>query len=246
MIKLGLIGSPISHSLSPKIFSEIFQGQGMEGSYDLFEFKEIDRASLEQLFTHFGLTGVNVTIPLKQTIMPFLDEIHPLAERIGAVNTVVKEGEKFVGYNTDYHGIITSLNLLKTPPTKALVLGNGGASKAVQTVLKDFNIPFFVVNRKGTEITYKTLTTEQAMECHWWINCTPVGSPSAAAEYLPLPYSVLTKEFAIFDLVYSSTPTPLLQTAQLYDAEIIGGQIMLNEQAKKAWSYFRAAYYKNL
>jgi shikimate dehydrogenase len=198
------------------------------------------------LFDHFQLTGVNVTIPLKEKVIPLLDHVHPLAKRIGAVNTIVKEGNELVGYNTDYHGIVSSLNILRTKPKKALILGNGGASKAVQTVLNDFHIPCLVVSRRGAQMNYNELNAEIAMSCNWWINCTPVGSPGLINDYLPLPYSVLTDEFAIFDLVYSDMPTPLLQTAQLYDAEIIGGQIMLNEQAKKAWMYFRAAYYKNL
>lgn len=246
MIKLGLVGFPIAHSQSPKLFDALFASSKLEGQYALFEHETIDRESLQQLFHQHGLTGINVTIPLKQRIMDCLDQIHPLAERIGAVNTVVFDAGQFIGYNTDYQGIKVSLNLLKTPLNRVMLLGDGGASRAVQTVLSDFGIPFDVVSRRGKDYNFLNLRKEWVADHNVWINATPVGSPKIPNEYLPLPYSVLSDEFAIFDLVYDPMPTPLMQTAELYGAETLGGLIMLKEQAKQAWTYFHAAYYKNL
>jgi shikimate dehydrogenase len=216
----------------------------LKGNYRLFQYPEMDGLLMRYLFEENQLTGVNITIPFKEAALHWVDRVSPLAQRIGAVNTIVFENGELVGYNTDYDGIKTSLNLLGDPKP-ALIFGSGGASKAVQSVLTDFDIPFQVVSRY-TGFTYEGLDAEIASNYPWWINCTPIGSPLYLNDYLPLPYSVLSKEFAIFDLVYDPNPTFLLQRAVDAGAKAVGGKLMLTEQAKKAWTKFRAAYYKNL
>lgn len=181
--------------------------------------------------------------------MPFLDRIDPKALRIGAVNTVVKEGETLVGYNTDYYGIRATLEALGAPKDGwkgALVLGNGGAAKAVAAVLTDLSVPYLVVGRATAPWTFETLPKEVAAKYPLWIHCTPVGGPPYLRNILPLPYGVLTKEFAIFDLIYNPEPTALMERAADSGARTIGGRLMLETQAKHAWKLFREAYYKNV
>lgn len=244
MLKLGLIGSPIGHSLSPTIFNQFFLEESLEASYELFGMKKLPAEGIKSFMQQQNLIGLNVTIPHKVAVIPQCDVVHATAERIGAVNTLVLEGERLVGYNTDYDGIYRSFEHLGDAPEHALIFGNGGASKAVQSVLADHEIDFTVVARSSGDISFEALTDSMARRSLWWINTTPVGSVGNPLDLLPLPYAVLNEEFAIFDLVYRPVVTPLMQTGILAKSTVIGGEIMLNEQAKKAWILFRAAYYK--
>ena len=204
----------------------------------------MDVHGIRELFKKDGLTGINITIPFKEQALQWVDKVDPKAQSIGAINTIVKDGEWLIGYNTDIAGIISSLDELG-PEKPTLVLGSGGAAKALCTVLEARQTPYLLVQRQGA-ITYSSLTVEQASKYPRWINCTPVGGPKYPGDYLPLPYKVMTKEFAIFDMNYEPNPTPMMLRGKEMGAAVIGGNLMLTEQAKEAWKLFHAAYYKNL
>ena len=204
----------------------------------------MDVHGIRELFKKDGLTGINITIPFKEQALQWVDKVDPKAQSIGAINTIVKDGEWLIGYNTDIAGIISSLDELG-PEKPTLVLGSGGAAKALCTVLEARQTPYLLVQRQGA-ITYSSLTVEQASKYPRWINCTPVGGPNYPGDYLPLPYKVMTKEFAIFDMNYEPNPTPMMLRGKEMGAAVIGGNLMLTEQAKEAWKLFHAAYYKNL
>jgi shikimate dehydrogenase len=214
------------------------------GSYNCYERTVMDVQGIRELFKKEGLTGINITIPFKETALQWVDKVDPNAQSIGAINTIVKDGEWLIGYNTDIAGISSSLDELG-PEKPTLVLGSGGAAKALCTVLEARQTPYLLVQRQGA-ITYSSLTVEQASKYPRWINCTPVGGPKYPGDYLPLPYKVMTKEFAIFDMNYEPNPTPMMLRGKEMGAAVIGGNLMLTEQAKEAWKLFHAAYYKNL
>lgn len=245
-MKLGLIGFPIDHSLSPGLHQGFMEASKLEGSYDLFPMQSITREGLKHLFTTHELTGCNVTIPLKEVVLPLLDQIDPPAKAIGAVNTIVLESGDLVGYNTDCAGIEKALDELNSDAPSALIFGTGGAAKAVQYVLNQRGITATMLTRKSGPNNYNALTAEDFNKHKLWINCTPLGGPDYTDVHLPIPYGVLSLEFAIFDLIYSPLPTALLLAANDAEARSVDGRIMLTEQANKAWKLFRAAYYKNL
>lgn len=222
MMKLGLLGNKITHSLSPLIFERLFDLHEVQGSYTLFEHNEFRAEALIDFFSLHELSGLNVTMPFKSDFIHSLKTIHPSAQLIGAVNTIVLENGELVGYNTDYHGIQKSLSVLGNPPKSALVFGTGGASKAVQKVLQDMDISFSVVGRSTGDYTFKSLPDDVAAQSKWWINCTPVGSEGNSEDLLPLPFGILNKEFAIFDLVYKPTITPLMKKGLIAGAAVLG------------------------
>lgn len=244
MIKLGLVGSPIKHSLSPALHQGFMAEEGVNGSYTLIERTKLNRAGFRALFNQENYHGVNITIPYKTEALDWVDHVDLNARAIGAINTVVLENGRLIGYNTDVDGIKKSLALLGAPKP-ALVFGTGGASKAAAHVLRQMGVDFKIIGRNTTP-NYAELQPEEAMHFKWWINCTPVGGPKYLGHYLPLPMAVLTKEFAIFDMNYEPKATPLMLKGEELGATTLGGTIMLTEQAKKAWQLFHAAYYKTL
>ncbi len=246
MIKLGLIGFPIDHSQSPGLHVGFMEASKLKGSYDLFPMQSITRDELNDLFTTHELTGCNVTIPLKEVVLPLLDRLDPTAEAVGAVNTIVLESGVLVGYNTDCAGIEKALDQLAPSAPSALIFGSGGAAKAVQYVLNQRGVSAKMLTRKPGPLNYGSLTAEIYKSHKLWINCTPIGGPKHTHEHLPIPNGVLSTEFAIFDLIYNPLPTPLMQAAKDAGARSMDGRIMLTEQAKKAWELFHVAYYKNL
>lgn len=246
MIKLGLIGTPIIHSLSPEIHQGFIKEAEMQGSYDLFEMDALPKQGLKAFMQHHDLVGLNVTIPFKEEVFNALDSVDDVAKTLGVVNTVVLEKDRLVGYNTDVYGIQKSLIALECPPCKALICGSGGAAKAVSKVLKDNGFKVKILSRGNTGASYDGLSEEAAADCKLWVNCTPVGTAGIDPHLLPLPYAVLSEEFAIFDLVYKPNPTPLMKEGLQRGASVLGGEKMLIEQAKKSWQLFHDAYYKNL
>ena len=246
MIKLGLIGTPIAHSLSPEIHQGFMTAAGIAGSYDLFEMSTLPKEGLKAFMQHHGLIGLNITIPFKEEVFKVLDSIDDVAKTIGVVNTVVLEKDRLVGYNTDVYGIQKSLMSLGCPPCKALVFGSGGAAKAASKVLTDRGFEALILSRSNADVSYEGLSEATAADCKLWVNCTPVGTAGIDPHLLPLPYAVLSEEFAIFDLVYKPNPTPLMKEGLQRGARVLGGEKMLIEQAKKSWQLFHDAYYKNL
>lgn len=237
----GLIGFPLGHSWSPEYFNNKFKEEGIAAEYQLFSFQNIQ--GFPTLICEVpNLAGLNVTIPHKQAIIPYLDELSAAAKAIGAVNTIAFKEGKLIGHNTDTFGFSQSLDTLKIlPGTRALVLGTGGSSKAVGYVLSQRNIPFKSVSRsqKG-DITYEQLTSAHFSNHKLIVNCTPIGMYPNVAASPPIPFSGLTNQHVVIDLIYNPEETALLRMAKLQGAKTMNGLFMLQQQAEKAWKIWQA------
>ena len=183
-----------------------------------------------------ALQGLNVTIPHKQAVIPFLHHIDDAAKEIGAVNCIRMEQGKCLGFNTDYIGFTQSLKAQVTTPIKALVLGNGGSSKAICYALQHLNIAFLQVARnENADLSYEQITDEIADEYKLWINCTPIGMSPHINQCLPLPYEVLGPSYVLYDLIYNPEETMFLKKGREVGASIINGLEMLHIQAEESW-----------
>ncbi len=230
----GLIGYPISHSFSTGYFASKFKQEGIAHcKYLAFPIASI------QGFKNLpkeNLVGLNVTIPYKELVIPFLDELTGDAEAIQAVNTIhFKEG-RLVGYNTDVYGFEMSLRpfLEEQTHTDALILGSGGASKAVKFVLDKLGIRYQVVSRKGP-LSYKTLTRELVESHTLIINTTPLGMSPKLKEKPRIPYDALGEKHLLYDCIYNPEKTLFLKTGEQNGARIKNGLEMLQLQAEKSW-----------
>ncbi|MEZ4959907.1 MAG: shikimate dehydrogenase [Saprospiraceae bacterium] len=247
MKQFGLIGYPLAHSFSKKYFTQKFEQEGIEGcSYDLFPLEHI-AAFPALLESNPHLSGLNVTIPHKQAIMPFLDRLDETAAAVGTVNTIKIANGKLTGYNTDVHGFEKSLLKcvekagLKQAELKAIVLGSGGASKAVVFVLKKHRIPFQIVSRQakyGT-LTYPDLENTTFSSFSLVVNTTPLGMAPKNETCPPLPYRFAHPGQLFFDLVYNPEKTLFLARAAAKGAFICNGLQMLHLQAEKAWEIWK-------
>lgn len=244
----GLIGEQLSYSFSKKYFGDKFANEKRTDSfYELFPIPKI--ADIDQLIRQFpNLRGLNVTIPYKEQVFDFLDEINQDAAEIGAVNTIRLIDGKRIGFNTDHYGFRMSL-LEMVPageklPNRALVLGTGGAAKAITYVLRKEGIEYINVSRtKGTDkITYEDLTEETIKDHLLIINTTPLGTfPNVTA--LPnLPYKALTEQHYLYDLVYNPAETAFLAQGNRVGAKTNNGLKMLSLQAEKAWEIWNNNY----
>lgn len=242
----GLIGKKLSHSFSKLYFTEKFQREGLKNcSYHLFELSEVEE--LPRLISdQAALKGLNVTIPYKEAIIPYLDEIDPVAKDIGAVNVIsIKDGQ-LKGYNSDFYGFRDSLKRWITPqkPLKALVLGTGGASKAVTSVLKSMSIPFLLVSRQQSNniLSYEQLKLQPdlLMTHRLIINTTPLGMYPNIDSAPDITYSLLTKGHYLYDLVYNPEKTRFLELGQQQGTGIKNGLEMLTLQAEKSWEIWQA------
>ncbi len=236
--KFGLIGKNISYSFSQKYFTEKFKTLNLPYTYELFDIPSTDDfaavASLE------NLAGLNVTIPYKEQIIPFLDELSAEAKEIGAVNTIRFHHGKSTGYNTDVFGFSeTLLKHLKPHHKSALILGNGGAAKAVAYVLKQQNIPFQTVSR-STELNFENLTPQLVSESKIIVQGTPVGTFPDTDLSLPFPFDALDSEHLVIDLIYNPEETAFLREASKRNAVTVNGRMMLEKQADKAWEIWNS------
>jgi shikimate dehydrogenase len=236
----GLIGYPLGHSFSKKYFTEKFQEMGIADThaYELFELADI-QAFPQLIASQPDLCGLNVTIPHKQAVMPFLDALDASAEKVGAVNVIkIGDGGKLIGYNSDYYGFKTSLEefLPANTTLKALVLGNGGAAKAVIAALSDLSIPYKIVSRSKSEdnLGYEDLAAE-IDNYQLIINSSPVGTYPKADVCPDIPYEQLTAEHYLYDLVYNPVQTLFLEKGEKQGAKTHNGLKMLHLQAEKAW-----------
>ncbi|WP_338876784.1 shikimate dehydrogenase [Spirosoma sp. SC4-14] len=246
MIRYGLIGFPLTHSFSQRYFSEKFSREGITDSrFDLFEMPDI--TALPDLLKTPGLRGLNVTIPHKQAVIPYLDRVDESAAKIGAVNVIKREPDgKTTGYNSDYYGFKLSLVYWladydrTTAGLRALVLGTGGASKAVLVALADLGIPFKSVSRTKTNdsITYAELPG-LISDYPLIINCSPVGTYPHTDEAPALPYDQLTDRHMLYDLVYNPAETQFMKRGQERGAATLNGYQMLVLQAEKAWAIWQ-------
>lgn len=232
--KLGLIGKNISYSFSKKYFQEKFQKLKLpQYSYDIMDLKEINE--VENLFSDPEILGFNVTIPYKEQIIPFLDKLSDEAERIGAVNCVLIQNGIKTGYNTDAAGFEKTLHIHRKPHHKtALILGNGGAAKAVQYVLEKNKIPYKIISRQS-EINFENLDYKTVHNHSIIIQCTPVGTFPNVEECVQFPFDALTENHLVIDLIYNPNYTQFIINAAKYGAKTANGFYMLEQQAEKAW-----------
>ncbi|RZK50752.1 MAG: shikimate dehydrogenase [Pedobacter sp.] len=249
MRKFGLIGFPLSHSFSKRYFSEKFAELGIaDCSYELFPISAI--SELPQLLqAHSTLRGLNVTIPYKIEVLPYLTTVDSAAQLIGAVNCIhilhnsESSNLKLIGYNTDAHGFQASLSpLLNQQHNFALILGDGGAAQAVKYVLNQLGIGYQLVTRRpqSNSIRYAELDAECIQKHKLIINTTPLGmSPDLNAAPI-LPYEYLSSEHLVYDLVYNPEKTKFLQLAEQSGAKIKNGMEMLILQAERAWEIWNS------
>ena len=237
----GLIGYPLGHSFSRGYFTDFFSREGLDAEYKNFELPSIE-ALAEVLETEATLQGFNVTIPYKLQVFPYLDELSEAAQAIGAVNVVKvihKEGKRYLkGYNSDYIGFSDSIRpLLRPHHTHALILGTGGASKAVDYALRKLGLKTQYISRTAREgiLSYNDLTPELTAQYTVIVNTTPLGMHPKMDECPPLDYSQITPHHLLYDVIYNPTKTLFLQHGEEHGATISNGMDMLIGQAKAAW-----------
>lgn len=243
MNKLGLIGYPLSHSFSPIYFKSIFEKEKLtDWTYELYPIEHINE--IIQLIETEQLKGFNVTIPHKQSVMNLCDELTENALNIGAVNCVKVEFKNnkpyLIGENTDYIGFEKSLmNWYQGHFKKALVLGNGGSSKAIKLALENNHFEYINISRNNTALNYSDLNRIHFSEFDLIINCTPVGMYPKINDFLTLPYNEINSHQYFYDLVYNPIETKMMSLFRQKGATVKNGQEMLEIQAEAAWEFFK-------
>ena len=245
MDKYGLIGYPLGHSFSISYFNQKFADEGINATYENFEIPSID--DLPEIIDRYpNLRGLNVTIPYKEKVIPFLDSISPEARAIGAVNVIrvvhQKNNTLLKGYNSDVIGFTQSIEPMLDPKwhKKALILGTGGASKAINYGLKSLGIePVFVsrYERPGT-IQYQSITPDVVREYNVIVNCTPLGMYPNTDECPQLPYEAMDSHTILYDLIYNPDQTLFMRNGAKYGAVVKNGLEMLLLQAFASWEFW--------
>lgn len=241
MKRYGLIGHPLKHSQSRFYFNEKFEYEGLDCLYQHYDIKSLDELH-DVMAKYPDLCGFNVTIPYKESIIALLDEIDTTAKEVGAVNVVTIANGKLKGYNTDVYGFEQLLEraVKGCDTSHALILGTGGASKAVRYVLKQKGIPFSLVSRdreKG-DYTYDTLTDEVLRANPLIINTTPLGMFPQIDNFPDLHYQGLTRKHTLIDLIYNPRETAFMELGRTWGAKVYNGLQMFEEQAKRTWEIF--------
>jgi shikimate dehydrogenase len=233
----GLIGKNIAYSFSRNYFTEKFQKLEFDFTYENFDIEDIAEFP-NVVQNNPNLKGLNVTIPYKEAVIQYLDELSENAQKIGAVNTIQIKNGKLIGYNTDHYGFRRSLEpLLKPHHKKALILGTGGASKAVAFALNTLEIPFRFVSRKQQDnmINYESLVEDAFADHQIIINTTPIGTFPNTDDCPNIRYELFTPNHIAFDLIYNPAETEFLKKAQSFGATTKNGLEMLELQAEKSW-----------
>ena len=241
--RFGLVGKNISYSFSKGYFTQKFKELELDHhSYENFDLVAIeDFQELIQL--NKNLKGLNVTIPYKEVVIPYLDKLNPKAEKIGAVNTIKFTKKGLKGFNTDIYGFKKSIKpFLKKRHKTALILGTGGASKAVAFVFSELGIKYKYVSRnpKKKQLGYTDLNDEVLKKYTVLINCTPQGTFPNIEDKPAIPYQFITKKHLLFDLIYNPEKTAFLQEGEKQGAAICNGLRMLELQAEKAWAIWNS------
>lgn len=237
--RFGLLGRNINYSFSKGYFTEKFTNENFEGcTYENFDIQEITIFP-DIIKNNPDLKGMNVTIPYKEVVIPFLDKLSKKAALIGAVNTIkISKKGKLKGYNTDYYGFIESLKpLLQPHHKKALILGTGGASKGVAFALDELGMAYTFVSREAKEnaISYDQINATTFGDFQVIINTSPVGTSPNTEAFPLIPYDYFTKKHIAYDLIYNPAETQFLKKAAAQGAKTKNGQDMLVFQAEKAW-----------
>jgi len=243
--KFGLLGKDISYSFSRKYFSEKFQALGLKDyKYSNFDIPEIEEFPFLLYHREDEFRGINVTIPYKESVMKYLNEVDEDAKNIGAVNTIkITDDNKLVGYNTDFYGFQKSIEPhLKSNHKKALILGTGGASKAVAYAFDKMNIEYKFVSRKVSEEMFLySMLNEQIMEEYAIIvNCSPLGTHPNIDDSPNIPFQFITSKHLLFDLIYNPAETKFLSEGKKRGAMIKNGLEMLQLQAEKSWEIWNS------
>lgn len=235
MKRYGLIGQSLGHSFSKSYFSAFFQANQLKATYENIELQEIEqvRAVLED-----GFAGLNVTIPYKESILSYLDELSEEARKIGAVNVVQFKDGKLIGHNTDAYGFHQSIKpFLTNKHERAIILGTGGASKAVSFALEQIGVDLVTISRTPMpwQFGWDEINVHMLNACKLIVNCTPLGTFPSVNECPTLPYELLSPDHLAVDLIYNPPKSLYLQKAELAGAQIMNGESMLKLQAAKAW-----------
>lgn len=247
MALFGLLGYPLGHSFSKRYFTQKFATEGLKNyTYQNFEIDNIDKVI--DVFRSPDLRGLNVTIPYKEEVIPFLDELHEDANRIGAVNVIkfARDGRK-IGHNSDYYGFKQSLiNFLDSRKIdQALILGTGGAGKAIKAALEDLQINFSFVSRTpdSQQFTYEQIKSNpELLKSHQLlINTTPLGTFPNVEDKPDIPYKELTSDHFLYDVVYNPSITAFMKAGKEQGANIKNGLEMLELQAEKSWEIWNSA-----
>lgn len=254
IVRLGLLGHPLGHSFSAAYFQKKFENEGLQNfEYLNFDFADLSEG-VRQLKADRSCRGFNVTIPYKQQIVSFLDECSPEAQAIGAVNTVkIGKDGRWTGYNTDYIGFYESLRAFCMEPDipEALVLGNGGASQAVQYALYSHGIPYTVISRNPESdlsrnsllqnvFSYRYLPAGLVFHCRLLVNTTKLGMFPDTESCPEIPYNEITERHYAFDLVYNPEQTAFMKRCAQEGAKVVNGLEMLHLQAEAAWKIWTA------
>ncbi|GAA5219657.1 shikimate dehydrogenase family protein [Membranihabitans marinus] len=239
MKNLVLLGKKLGHTFSPSYFQNKFETEGIQGfDYSTLELDDIKKLP-QALADNPSIIGFNVTIPYKQAVIPFLDELDVTSEAIGAVNTVQRFDGKLKGYNTDVIGFEQTLMAWKPTcvQSKALVLGTGGASKAVKYVLEKHQIPYYMVSSSGQAgaLSYEELTAEVLRDHLLIVNTTPLGMYPKVETAPNLNYDLLTEDHCLYDLVYNPAETTFMIKGREQGASVKNGYDMLVAQAEASW-----------
>ena len=234
MRTFGLIGKSLEHSFSSQYFNEKFFKEGItDTQYLNFELKHI--SEFTELIKTNKLSGLNITIPYKESIIPFLDELNEEAQEIGAVNTIQFSNGKTIGHNTDHIGFTNSIQPLLEGRNKAIILGDGGAAKAIKYALKKLNIEYKTINR-NTSFDYLDITKQITGYYTIIINTTPVGSYPNINDFPKIPYEYLNQNYLLFDLIYNPNETKFLAYGKAKNAQTKNGLEMLQLQAEESWN----------
>lgn len=236
----GLIGKPLVHSFSQHYFTQKFQEESIDAAYGLYELDKIE--DLKLFLQQKAFSGLNVTIPYKQSVLPYLAELDETARAVGAVNVIKfvrRSGEVVLkGYNSDVIGFHDSLvPLLRPYHKRALVFGTGGASKAVEYVLRRLGIEVQLVSRqaKDSVLSYEQITPEVLQSYQLLVNATPLGTFPHVDTCVDIPYQNITNKHLLYDLVYNPQETLFLRYGKERGAQVMNGYAMLRGQAEAAW-----------
>lgn len=248
MRNFGLIGYPLGHSFSKKYFTDKFENESVDAVYELYEIADIEQ--FEKLIQSVALSGLNVTIPYKQRVIPFLDELDETAANIGAVNVIrfIRSADKLVlkGYNSDVIGFVESIKpRLKPHHQKALMLGTGGAAKAMTYGLQKLGLEVTYVSRSVDNamentaqhplISYTDINEAVMRDHSVIVNASPVGTFPHVDASPDIPYHLLTEKHLLFDAVYNPAETLFMKNGKQYGADTLNGEQMLIGQAEEAW-----------
>ena len=242
MDKYGIIGFPLGHSFSRGFFTEKFARESIDAQYLNFEIPDANMLR-EVLHNNPELKGLNVTLPHKQAVIPLLDELSDEAKEIGAVNVIRVRDGKLKGFNSDIIGFTESIKPLLQPwHKKALILGTGGASRAIRVGLTRLGIEWTYVSRTPREgmLTYSDLTAEVMQQYMVIVNCSPVGMFPKTGEAPNIPYELLTPKHLLYDLVYNPEETLFMQKGRAQDAIVKNGLEMLHLQAIASWEFWHS------